>query len=484
MFADADKMKAKVREAVMKKEYNVKNAYKDSGCAAWIAKSTWFDHLTLGVILVNALWISIEMDWNTEKFILDAHPVFQAMEFSFFGYFSIEVMVRFIAFKNKRDCLRDSWFVFDSALVLMMMFDTGIMTLVIWVQKSSATNGSDDSDSNGFSNPTILRLFRLLKLTRMARMIRLLRAAPELMILIKGIMVAFRSVIFTLFLLLIFIYLFAILFRSLLEESELGATGFPTVPHAMLTLLLRGTLPDNEDFVMSIWNENYLYGLLAIFFILMTSLTVMNMLVGVLVEVVGVVSTVEKEQMTVQFVYSKLQELLTTSGLDTDGDMRISKAEFESLLLNPQAARMVQEVGVDVVGLVDFSEYLFHGDSTLSFPEFMDLVLQLRGSNTATVKDVVDLRKFIASQVLEMTDLVKEKLGVPRTGSPTREFVDRLAAAQKLEAMKTTGQLSAPGNPGRWVSPRPPSAPGPADLPHHWSGAGDRSRTQLLDEEV
>merc|ERR1712242_192567 len=37
-----------------------------------------------------------------------------------------------------------------------------------------------------------------------------------------------------------------------------------------------------------------------------------------------------------------------------------------------------------------------HGEEKeLSFGEFMDMILQLRGSNTATVKDVVDLRKLI-----------------------------------------------------------------------------------------
>merc|ERR1712129_331694 len=35
----------------------------------------------------------------------------------------------------------------------------------------------------------------------------------------------------------------------------------------------------------------------------------------------------------------------------------------------------------------------------LSFPLFMETVLQLRGSNNATVKDIVDLRKFMAQEL-------------------------------------------------------------------------------------
>merc|ERR1711920_807805 len=58
------------------------------------------------------------------------------------------------------------------------------------------------------------------------------------------------------------------------------------------------------------------------------------------------------------------------------------------------------------IGLVDFADFIFDGDGCgaeedepeLDFPKFMDVVLQLRGSNNATVKDVVDLRKFVQNQ--------------------------------------------------------------------------------------
>jgi len=490
VFADADKMKQKVREAVMKKEYDVRTFYKDSGLWASMAKSIIFDHITLLVIFFNAFWIAIEMDLNTAKFIFDAHPVFQIVELFFCIYFSTEVIIRFMAFKEKRNCLRDSWFVFDTCLVMSMIVDTVILNIVIWLKGGSGS-------TSAAVNPTIVRLFRLLKLTRMARMIRLLRAMPELMILIKGIAVAFRSVIFTLCLLLIFIYLFAILFKSLLEDHEVGKELFPSIPTAMLNLLTQGTLPDHEAMIMKVWNVNAGYGLLAFVFILMTSLTVMNMLVGVLVEVVGVVSTVEKEQMNVQFVYSKLQECLITSGLDADGDMRISKAEFESLLLNPKAARMVQEVGVDVVGLVDFSEYLFQKDTTLSFPEFMDLVLQLRGSNTATVKDVVDLRKFISVQMMEQTESINKAVhflsaGEDRGSRPRSSHGRAEPEQQKLSfAQRVAGQqaaVAATGPSQQWASPRPGSANGGSAFLSPWdlwlSGSNKHGKGHFLDEEV
>jgi hypothetical protein len=69
------------------------------------------------------------------------------------------------------------------------------------------------------------------------------------------------------------------------------------------------------------------------------------------------------------------------------------------------------------VALVDLADFIFedigevdleaddttgapqhaHG-KTMTFPDFLDLLLQMRGANTATVKDIVDLRKFVRKE--------------------------------------------------------------------------------------
>mmetsp|Transcript_34779 Transcript_34779/g.64434 ORF Transcript_34779/g.64434 Transcript_34779/m.64434 type:complete len:179 (-) Transcript_34779:59-595(-) len=55
-------------------------------------------------------------------------------------------------------------------------------------------------------------------------------------------------------------------------------------------------------------------------------------------------------------------------------------------------------MGVDVVALVDLCDFIFQDEMYLDFRHFMDLVMQLRGSNQATVKDIVDLRRFITME--------------------------------------------------------------------------------------
>jgi hypothetical protein len=273
----------------------------------------------------------------------------------------------------------------------MMVGETWVLNAIVWAMGGGG-------GGNPIGNASILRLFRLLRLSRMARMARLLRAMPELMVLIKGMATAMRSVFFTLCLLIGIIYVFGIAFVQLMKGTSAGDVYFQTVPDAMNSLLLQGTIPDQAQLVEDVGVEHWIFRACILFYILLASLTVMNMLVGVLCEVVTVVSTVEKESLLVNYVKTQLEHMLKTSGIDADADGMIAKKEFEALLENPRAAQALQEVGVDVIGLVDFTDFIFSNGRMLSFQDFMDTVLSLRGTNTATVKDVVDLRKFMVTE--------------------------------------------------------------------------------------
>ncbi|CAK0891230.1 unnamed protein product, partial [Prorocentrum cordatum] len=79
-------------------------------------------------------------------------------------------------------------------------------------------------------------------------------------------------------------------------------------------------------------------------------------------------------------------------------------------------AQLFGDVGVDLIGLLDFSDFIFHdelldeGDKVLTFTDFVDVVMQLRGDKEATVKDMVDLRKYLRSQILELGTARKNQL--------------------------------------------------------------------------
>jgi hypothetical protein len=334
-------------------------------------------------------------------------------------------------------------------------------------------------------------------------MARLLRAMPELMILIKGMVAAMRSVLFTLALLGIMTYIFGILFKQLCDGTLMGDAFFPTVPLAMHTLILDGCFLDSLGTVVKgLGEESLLFAFLFYIYVLLAALTVMNMLIGVLCEVVAAVASTEKEQLTVAFVKEKLQEIMNSSGLDADGDGEISKEEFCKVLELPEACRTLEEVGVDVMGLIDIADFIFDennddegagdGPKNLTFVEFMEVILALRGSNNATVKDIVDLRKFIVNTNHRLEEKLEKamshqvgksvrasmSLGSKRGNISFKESVfeedttlysQELRSCSRGECVSRTCSIDAPTAPmvDSVDGKRPYSPPSPDELPVH-----------------
>ena len=78
--------------------------------------------------------------------------------------------------------MKDAWFKFDSALVLLMVVETWVTPLLFLITGTS-----------GAGLPTgPLRLLRLLRLSRMAR---LMRSLPELVTMVKGMLRASGGVV-------------------------------------------------------------------------------------------------------------------------------------------------------------------------------------------------------------------------------------------------------------------------------------------------
>ncbi|CAE7538440.1 CACNA1H, partial [Symbiodinium necroappetens] len=143
---------------------------------------------------------------------------------------------------------------------------------------------------------TILRVLRILRIARVARAARIINSLPELRVLVKGMVIAMRSTCTILALLLIVVYIFAILFVQLLAESQVGQGWFENVPQAMNFLLLQTLAGADVIVINKLLAAGWTYYLLYLSFVFMGSLTLMNMLIGVLCEVVGVVAQIEEER--------------------------------------------------------------------------------------------------------------------------------------------------------------------------------------------
>merc|ERR1712183_225448 len=97
------------------------------------------------------------------------------------------------------------------------------------------------------------------------------------------------------------------------------------------------------------------YYALFLLFVLFASLTIMNMLIGVLCQVVSDVADTEKKDAFCKEMECKLGQIV--SSLDDDGSMSISKDEFNTLMQTPALMRSLVGLGVDVVAFVDYVQF-------------------------------------------------------------------------------------------------------------------------------
>ncbi|CAD7941081.1 unnamed protein product [Amoebophrya sp. A120] len=374
--------------------------------SAMIARNQTFEFFTLAVIVFNGLWMGYDTDNNVQESgkateSLGASEIdFVVMENLFCLYFTCEVLIRFVAFEKKRNCLNDFWFKFDSFLVGCMILETWIMPLI---------QGPEGGGSgSGTGNLAILRLLRLIRLTRL---VRLMRSVPELLTLLKGISTATKAVGSTLLLLFIALYVFAIIFRQNIGSNNPDFfDDFGSISKAAYTLFSAGTVIDDVSDLLYRMKDGGSGGDLLAFFlyILISSFTILNMLIGVLVEVVSSVSVGEKEKAVISNVADQLSQVFRE--IDVDGSGFISRWEFDEMLSDSVVRENLIEIGVQPKHLALLADALFEtednetadsgGDTDevtkgkeISFIEFLRFVIQTRPQNPASVLDISQLRR-------------------------------------------------------------------------------------------
>jgi hypothetical protein len=405
IFANADQMKEQVQQAILQPDYDVRDMYRTDGCFQAIARSSAFDVTGLSLILLNALWLGVETDHNDEALLVDADLPFILVENFFCTVFCFELFVRFMAFRSKADVKKDSWFMFDSVLVLFMALETWVLSIIVLL-----TNGGLTANS---SSTSVLRVVRLFRMTRAARVARLLKAVPELMVIGRGIVIVARTVVVIMCLLFMIIYTCAIVFTQLAKGTDLEHTICSDMLTTMSTLLLGGILPDVAPTTNEMAGEDFFFAAFFFIFVLMAYVMIMNMLIGVLVEVVSVVASVEKEKNQVASVKRVLQKWAPEA--DTNGDNMFGVTEFKQMLNNAGCAKDLNDVGVDAIALIDHADFVYRDKDELTFAELLSVVLGLRGRNDPKVQDLVQLRKFLHSE-MQRIELSLEGLHISLCG--------------------------------------------------------------------
>jgi len=411
-------------------------------------------------------------------------------------YFTIEVVIRSLAFRSYRDCIVDAWFLFDLTLVIFMVLETWVLPLI------DLASGGSNAGGGILSNFSSFRLLRLLRLTRMAR---LMRFFPELMTLVKGMVRAMQSVVFILLFMVVVTYVFAIVFTTQLgqwdyvppadAEDPTAQELFGDMGSSMLNLFLYGVLADNLTTALTeIQKESLALMWAFIVFMVISGMTLLNMLIGVLCQVIEDSSREEAETRQLDELKVCLVEAFTA--IDESNDGLISKEEWATIATNKRVQAALLKLGVEESMMEErldqMQESLFGRRSNapgeegaqqeeddrkdgLSFDEFVDQVIDLRMDTPAGALDVEMLKSTTASEhktlrrrLIYMESELRKMLSL-REEQMAKEASERRQTAAQVSAQENLANsigLPSPRMAGSEASKQSVSA-GDAD-PDEW----------------
>mmetsp|Transcript_69710 Transcript_69710/g.215524 ORF Transcript_69710/g.215524 Transcript_69710/m.215524 type:complete len:624 (-) Transcript_69710:74-1945(-) len=394
LFADAEEMKEQIRQHLTSEQTDIAMYYTRTGIWQALARTSAFESISLFMICLNAAWTAIEIDNNDAATIFDSDPVFIVMSNVFCIVFLAELLIRVLAFSDKRNALKEFWIIFDAVLVFLLVGET-------WVVSAIVAIFGLDQQADAKSHLRAFVAFRILRLLRVLRLARVLRRLPELMVIARAMAIAFRAISVVLMLLGVIIYMGAIVFRVVLEGTAVGHDHFQSVTHSMGTLLLELTLSGARGgpLIREASRESLAYSAMMLLFVLLANVTVMGVLGGLLVQTVKTVAEMEKEEMQVKSMTTTMDELweIITCETEADGHGRIHEGQLKRLLADARAAKLLQKNAVDLEGLTAVSALICEeSDGMLTKPQFKRMVLDLRGKNFAKVKDHVETRRFVS----------------------------------------------------------------------------------------
>lgn len=366
---------------------NIRSALSRSGSMAteghWLVDSMWFNATIMMATLLNTLQMGLEAD----------HPewtiAWRICENIFTAIFLIEMLVKLRVFRlmyfsdraNQLDCV----------LAVLGVLDVWILAAVEGVNLQS------------------LSILRILRLLRLARILRLVRRVKPLVLVIEGVMHALEHASYVFAVCIFVFYVFAIFLTEHLGKSNTevypGYSSDPEVideqetlanynPYicfgnmmsSMLTLFNMATFTEWAEIVRPVAIKQPMYVPVFLFFALSVGFGVMNVLIGVIVDVVTAeskrIDTDLKDRAKKQKLATldHIQEVLTS--IDVNGDGKLDLNELgQALKSTKQLKALIAKINLpsgwssnELLDMLDNSGagYITHSEFTTTLFRLLD----------------------------------------------------------------------------------------------------------------
>ena len=204
------------------------------------------------IIIFNALLIGATT-YNLDPIILN---LIDLLDYAITIFFVVEILIRFIGEKNKKNFFKDYWNIFDTVIVAISL---------IPIPNNSS--------------------YLVLRLLRIFRVLRLISVIPELKQIIEAILASIKRVFFVSLLLFIIMYLYGSFGSILFGEADPERWG--NLGKSLLTLFQVLTLSSWENVMLPLQNIFMFSWIFFISFIAICSITILNLVIAILVDVVN-----------------------------------------------------------------------------------------------------------------------------------------------------------------------------------------------------
>jgi len=207
------------------------------------------------------------------------------------------------------------------------------------------------------------------------------------------------------------VYMGAIAFRVLLENTSIGDTRFESVTQGMGTLLLDCALSGTKGgpLIREAYQVHPIYSFFIFCFALLANVTVMGVLGGLLVQTIKKVAEVEEEEKRIISNLETMNDFWThLVEMDRNNDGSIAHEEFLNLVSQPQTLKLLKKMDVDPENLISLSDFMFEENKgQMSQSAFNQWVLDLRGAQKGTLRDHYVTRQFMKAKLTNLTQIVK-----------------------------------------------------------------------------
>ena len=245
-----------------------------------LRNNNYFELFVVAIILLSAIGVGFRT--YEESFDPIAYLYLSYLDYFITTVFLIEIIIRVIAEKNPINFFKSPWNVFDFIIVTVSLIPIKSLNSVL-----------------------------LARLVRVFRLLRLVSFIPQFRVLIESFLTAVPRVGYILLFMFVEFYIFAAVGSILF--SELNPQHWGNVGLAMLTLFQTATLEGWPDLMYESLEVSRYSWIFFVVFIILNSLVFMNMIIGVIIDVIVKENDKESPQniILLQEIKSKLEELET-----------------------------------------------------------------------------------------------------------------------------------------------------------------------------